>query len=66
MAISITGCSKANYQKDESYETDIIGTYEINAEADSDNKTTYYKQYVLNDDNTYNYERQTYLSFKQS
>ena len=56
MAISITGCSKANYQKDESYETDIIGTYEINAEADSDNKTTYYKQYVLNDDNTYNYE----------
>lgn len=31
MAISITGCSKANYQKDESYETDIIGTYEINA-----------------------------------
>lgn len=47
MAISITGCSKANYQKDESYETDIIGTYEINAEADSDNKTTYYKQYVL-------------------
>ena len=56
MAISITGCSKADYQKDESYETDIIGTYEINAEADSDNKTTYYKQYVLNDDNTYNYE----------
>lgn len=56
LAISITGCSKANYQKDESYETDIIGTYEINAEADSDNKTTYYKQYVLNDDNTYNYE----------
>lgn len=56
MSISITGCSKANYQKDESYETDIIGTYEINAEADSDNKTTYYKQYVLNDDNTYNYE----------
>lgn len=56
MSISITGCSKANYQKDESYETDIIGTYEINAEADSDNKSTYYKQYVLNDDNTYNYE----------
>ena len=56
MAISITGCSKADYQKDESYETDIIGTYEINAEADSDNKTTYYKQYVLNGDNTYNYE----------
>ncbi len=46
MAISITGCSKSNYQKDESYETDIIGTYEINAEADSNNKTIYYKQYV--------------------
>lgn len=54
MAISITGCSKADYQKDESYETDIIGTYEIHAEADDE--TTYYKKYVLNDDNTYNYE----------
>lgn len=31
MAISITGCSKADYQKDESYETDIIGTYEISS-----------------------------------
>ena len=56
MAISITGCSKANYQKDDSYETDIIGTYKIRSESGSDNETTYYKQYVLNDDNTYNYE----------
>lgn len=56
ISISITGCSKANYQEDESYETDIAGTYEVSAQTDSDNKTIYYKQYTLNNDNTYNYE----------
>ena len=56
MSISITGCSKADYQKDESYETDVVGIYEISAKTELDNEITYCKQYTLNSNNTYNYE----------
>lgn len=56
MSIYITGCSKADYQKDESYETDIIGTYEVSGKTEEDNEISYYKKYTFKNDDTYNYE----------
>lgn len=66
MSICINGCSKTDYQKDESYETDIIGTYEINARTDTDNEFTYYKQYTLYNDNTYSYESNVFGTSSES
>lgn len=66
MSISITGCSKNNFQKDESYETDIVGTFEISAKTDTDDEITYYKQYALNDDNTYSYESNVFGTSSKS
>ena len=66
MLAAITGCSKTDYQKDESYETDIIGTYKISAKIDTDDEFTYYKQYILNDNNTYNYESNVFGTNSES
>ena len=66
MSICITGCTKNEYQKDESYKTDIIGTYEISTRTDKDNEFTYYKQYALYDDNTYSYESNVFGTSSES
>ena len=61
LAISLTGCSK--YEKDESYSTDLYGTYSQNVETlisdDVNDETKYsyylYEKYEFNDNNTYQY-----------
>lgn len=55
MTISITGCSKANYQKDESYETDIIGTYNIQGFNAETNELILQYQYTFNTNKTFEY-----------
>lgn len=64
ITMSLTGCSK--YEKDESYTTDLYGTYSKNIEAfisdnvndiDKETKYSYYlcEKYKLNTDDTYQY-----------
>lgn len=54
---TLTGCSK--YEKDESYDTDLYGTYSNNIEAyysDSEsNSWINNKKYIFNQDNTFEY-----------
>jgi hypothetical protein len=51
MLVHITGCTNATYQKDDSYETDIIGTYTFGAYGES-----FYKKYILKENNSFEYE----------
>ncbi len=55
MITSITGCSKANYQKDDSYETDIIGTYNTQGFNAETNELILEYQYTLNANKTFEY-----------
>lgn len=54
--VVVAGCSKADYQKDESYECDIVGTYELVFNPNKDNKCIWYQRYELNDNNSYDFE----------
>lgn len=56
MFVNVVGCVKVDRQKDTSFETDIVGAYEIKGQTDEDNEITYYKKYMLEDDNSYAYE----------
>ena len=73
ITISLTGCSK--YEKDESYDTDLYGSYSKNMEAflsdnaddiDEDTNYSYYlnEKYKLNTDNTlqYNIKPELFMS----
>lgn len=64
ITISLTGCTK--YEKDESYDTDLYGSYSKNIEAyvsenvydiDNETKYSYYlcEKYQFNTDDTYQY-----------
>lgn len=55
MSICITGCSKANYQKDESYETDIVGTYDMQGFSTETNELILQYQYKFDNDKTFEY-----------
>lgn len=52
MLVHTTGCSNATYQKDDSYETDIIGTYTFGAYGESE----LYEKYILKENNSFEYE----------
>lgn len=52
ITISLTGCSK--YERDESYDTDLYGSYSDYWEA-SNISYSQNKSYTFNTDNTYNY-----------
>lgn len=52
----VNGCSNYRYEENKSYDTDIIGTYGVIDKTDKDEKRIYNKRYILNEDNSYNYE----------
>ena len=53
---ALTGCSNAEYQKDTSYETDIVGEYEQTGYTEGEVCLYYY--YKFNTDNTFEYRRE--------
>lgn len=55
MSVFITGCSKPNYQKDESHETDIIGTYSVQGFDAETNEIALQYLYKFKNDETFEY-----------
>lgn len=53
--VLLTGCTSGEYQEEESYETDIAGTYELTEFNEEHTKLIFQFIYQLNSDNTFQY-----------
>ncbi len=53
---ALTGCTNVEYQKDTSYETDIVGEFEQTGYVEDEVRLYYY--YKFNADNTFEYRRE--------
>lgn len=55
MCVLFSGCTNDKYQKDESYETDIVGTYNTQGFNTETNDLILQYQYIFTDNETFEY-----------